>query len=111
MEIKLSSETVRELTNKLVPKVEHKPGEDYTIGSTIFVRCVTHYATGRIIHVSETMVHMEDAAWIADCGRFEQFLKNGTVDEVEPIPGIYKFNKNAVVDVCEWSHPLPREQK
>lgn len=111
MEIKLSDEMVSELKNKLALEAKHVPGDDYTIGACIFVRCVTHYVTGRIVHVSESMVHMEDAAWIADTGRFAQFLKNGTASEVEPIPGIYKFNKGAVVDVCEWSHPLPQEQK
>jgi hypothetical protein len=57
-----------------------EPGKDY------FIRTVTHYFTGRLIWVGEKELVIEDAAWIADTGRFNQFMKGETVNEVEPFP-------------------------
>lgn len=56
------------------------------IGKEYFVRTVTHYFTGRLIWVGEKEFVFEDAAWVADTGRFNEFLQGKTVNEVEPFP-------------------------
>ena|SRR5258708_31573124 len=84
-------------------------------GKNVFVRTVTHYYTGTLAgqidgqHMS--WLKLDDAAWIADTGRFSEALAKGTLNEVEPYPGMCFVNAGAVVDVCEWPHELPRSKK
>jgi hypothetical protein len=84
-------------------------------GKNVLIRTVTHYYTGLLAgqvdgaHMS--WLQLEDAAWIADTGRFSDALKDGTLSEVEPYPGECFVSAGAVVDVCAWPHELPRAKK
>jgi hypothetical protein len=82
-----------------------------TVGNAVFVRTVTHYHTGRIVYIDKDVIELEDAAWIADTGRFGEALKTGTLGEVEPFPGVVAIGRGAIVDVTGWPHALPRVQK
>jgi hypothetical protein len=84
-----------------------KPGNKY------FIRTVTHYYTGELVEMTDRFLVLKHAAWIADTGRFADALTNGEFAEVEPYPdGVQVLiSMGAVVDICDWSHPLPREQK
>jgi len=81
------------------------------VGNNVFVRTVTHYHTGQIAAISEQEVLLVDAAWIAETDRWTDTLKTGALREVEPFPGPVSVARGAIVDVCDWTHPLPREQK
>ena len=81
------------------------------VGKNVFVRTVTHHHTGRLAHIDDRFLTLDDAAWIADDGRFADALANGTLSEVEPFPGTCLVAVGAIVDVCEWQHGLPRKQK
>lgn len=86
----------------------------YEIGENYFIRTVTNYLTGKLVFVGPQELVLEDAAWIPDTGRFHNMLKNGvdSIEEVEPFPsGKHIVGRGAIVDMCIWSHPLPREQK
>jgi hypothetical protein len=72
---------------------------------------VTLYYTGRVVAKDTSEVVLSEAAWIADTGRFADALSKGTLNEVEPFPGLVSINRGAIVDVSEWKHPLPRAQK
>ncbi len=84
-------------------------------GKHVLVRTITHYYTGTLAgqidgpHMS--WFELDDAAWIADTGRFSEALAEGTLAEVEPYPGTCFVNAGTVVDVCEWPHELPRSKK
>ncbi len=80
------------------------------IGKKIFIRTVTMYHTGRIVEVDDRFIVLEDAAWVADTGRFSDALKTGELSEVEPVEGLVRVSLGAVVDIFEWNHDLPREQ-
>jgi hypothetical protein len=80
------------------------------IGKNVFVRTVTHYYTGRLASV-EGFLHLEDAAWIADTGRFADALSTGKLSEIEPFPADCWVSAGAVIDVSEWRHDLPRTQR
>ena len=82
-----------------------------SVGRAVFVRTVTMHYTGRIASIKAGEIVLTDAAWIADSGRFYNALKDGTLSEVEPFPGPVAVNRGAVVDVTEWKHALPREQR
>jgi len=82
-----------------------------SVGRSVLVRTVTLYYTGRVALVKASEVVLMDAAWIADTGRFATALKTGGLNEVEPFVGPVSINRDSIVDVTEWNHALPREQK
>lgn len=56
------------------------------MGECYFIRTVTHYFTGRLIWVGDKEICLEDVCWIADTGRFNEFVAGKTVTESEPFP-------------------------
>lgn len=80
------------------------------VGKAFFFRTVTYHLTGRIKKIIGNMFLLEDAAWIADSGRFQQAIKDGKLNEVEPV-GDAILNISTVTDIFPWKHPLPKEQK
>jgi len=88
-----------------------KASHPYTIGSPYFIRTVTHHHTGRLVAVTKQELVLEDAAWIADDGRFSDALKSGQFREVEPFPdGPVIIGRAAVIDAVKIS-TTPRSQK
>ena len=84
----------------------------YEIGAAYFIRTVTFHYTGRLVRVTEHELVLEDAAWIADNGRFSDALAKGTLNEVEPYPvGHVIIGRGSLVDAVFWPHALPRVQK
>ena len=85
----------------------------YHFGRAYLVRTVTNYFSGRLLGIYEHELVLENAAWIADTGRFSEALKTGVMSEVEPIPGPVIIGRGAIVDVCEWpeAKPLPETVK
>ena len=82
----------------------------FVIGQAVFIRTVTHYYTGCVASVTDSDVGLDNAAWIADTGRFADAFKSG-FNEVEPYPVRVYVCRGAIVDFCEWSLELPRKQK
>src|SRR3990167_584078 len=81
------------------------------VGKSYFIRTVTHHYTGKCVKVTPTWIELHDAAWIADDGRFHDFLKTGNAHEVEPFVHPVRIPVGAIIDVTEWQHALPRAQK
>ena len=84
----------------------------YQIGKNYLIRTVTMIQTGKLVAVTNQELVLEDVSWIADTGRFNEALKNGTLNEVEPFPqGKVIVGRGSVIDACEWKHELPRTVK
>ena len=84
----------------------------WCIGKNYFIRTVTMIQTGRLVAVTPQELVLEDAAWIADDGRFNEAIKDGTLNEVEPFTdGEVIVGRGALIDCIEWKHPLPRSVK
>jgi len=81
------------------------------IGKSYMIRTVTYFWTGWLVSQTDDELVLEDAAWIADTGRWTQAINDGELSEVEPVKCPVRINPAAVVDVCEWWHELPRAQK
>lgn len=81
------------------------------IGKAVFIRTVTMHYTGRLVAISADTLVLDDAAWIADSGRFATALATGELVEVEPFPGRVCVGRGALVDITAWDHALPRAQK
>ena len=91
--------------------VDGTAGNPFRVGKNYFIRTVTHHHTGRLVEVTATELVLEDAAWIADSGRFADALKSCSFAEVEPFPsGRVIIGRGALVDAVEIS-TIPLSQK
>jgi len=80
------------------------------VGKKIFVRTVTYHIVGEVTKVLGQLVFLKNASWIADSGRFADFIKKGEANEVEPV-GDWFINFASVVDGGFFKHALPHSQK
>ena len=83
----------------------------YKIGQKYAIRTVTMIYVGKLKSVFHNELLLTDCAWVADTGRFYNFLKDGTLNEVEPMPGEVVVGRGAIVDAAVWIHDLLKVQK
>jgi len=106
---------IEDLALKQIREILRAPdsaAHPYPVGKGVFVRTVTMHLTGRLVEVTAQELVLEDAAWIADSGRFAAALETGELSEVEPYPdGRVIVGRGAIVDCVEWPHALPRSTK
>jgi len=93
------------------PKKTKADGLEQYVGKNVFVRTVTYHHTGRLTAIESGFLVLDDAAWIADSGRWSEALKTGSLSEVEPFPGRVLVSVASIVDICEWGLVLPRDMK
>jgi hypothetical protein len=82
----------------------------FEVGKAYLIRSVTLYYTGRITRITSKELVLEDAAWIADTGRFYDCLKDNKFNEVEPFISPIIIPRDSIIDATEWKHQLPRDQ-
>lgn len=74
----------------------------WEIGSIYLIRTVTMIDTGRLVAVTPQELVLEEAAWIADTGRFSDSLKSLSFNEVEPFPdGRVIVGRGSVIDAIK----------
>lgn len=107
-----------EISDETFQKIKEQLGENSykeiqnlsdMVGEKFFFRTVTYHLTGRVKKVIGRILELENAAWIADSGRFMQAIKNGELKEVEPVGRAY-INLDSVTDFFPWKHQLPEKQ-
>ena len=72
--------------DSILPTIQSVQDHPYQIGKTYFIRTVTMAQAGKLVAVTEKELVLENAAWIADTGRFMGALVSGNFSEVEPFP-------------------------
>jgi len=84
----------------------------FEIGKIYCVRTVTMIDTGRLIAVTEQELVLEEAAWIADTGRFADAIAKAEFGEVEPFPGDRPLiiGRGSIIDAITIEK-APRSQK
>lgn len=99
-------------TTKKTKTVTPSSDAHWQIGSAYFIRTVTHHHVGRLVAVTDKELVLEEAAWVADDGRFSECLARGTVNEAEPFPdGPVIIGRASLIDAALWKHPLIRTPK
>ena len=83
----------------------------YEVGQKVFIRTVTHHLVGRISAIRGKFLILEEAAWVADDGIFNECINQGKLDEVEPINVPITTNTDSFIDSYRWDHALPRDVK
>lgn len=87
------------------------PCTSWQLGKIYLIRTVTMIDTGKLVAFNEHELVLEDAAWIADTGRFADAVKKAEFNEVEPFPaGRVIIGRGAVIDAVEIIKS-PRSQK
>jgi hypothetical protein len=109
--LNISDETYELIKDQLGvnEKMDVSKMEDF-IGNKVFIRTVTYHLTGKIEKIVGQFLLLSSAAWIADSGRFMGAIKDGVLNEVEPVGEAF-VSLNAIVDMFPWKHKLPTEQK
>lgn len=83
----------------------------WEIGQPYLIRTVTMVDTGRVVAVTQQEIILEDAAWIADTGRFSDAIEKAEFGEVEPFPnGRVILGRGAIIDAVKIK-TLPRSKK
>jgi len=83
----------------------------WELGQNYLIRTVTMIDTGKLVAVTQHELVLEDAAWVADTGRFTQAVASAEFGEVEPFPtGRVIIGRGAVIDAVRIK-TLPRSQK
>jgi hypothetical protein len=57
----------------------------FKVGEKYFIRTVTYFLTGQVKAVVGQFLVLDQGAWIADTGRFNEAINEGKLSEVEPI--------------------------
>jgi hypothetical protein len=81
------------------------------VGADVLIRTVTMIYTGSVVGIDAHTIALDDAAWIADTGRFSTALATGELSEVEPYPDTVYISRSCVIDITCWNHALPRIAK
>ncbi len=82
------------------------------IGENYLIRTVTMIYTGKLTKVYAKELVLVDCAWIPETARWQEAVKSGEFNEVEPYPdGEVILNREAVLDMTTVEWQLPRTQK
>ena len=108
--ITISEETYEAIKDQLVEdeKIDIE-GYDDLVGKKFFFRTVTYHLVGKVEKRMGKFLELSGASWVADSGRFMNAIKDGELDEVEPV-GTAWINLETVVDFFIWKHSLPKKQ-
>ena len=84
----------------------------FQIGENYLIRTVSMTNTGKVVSVSEHEVVLEQAAWVADTGRFSAAIESCVFSEVEPFPDGKQVivGRSAIIDAVQIN-TLPRNLK
>ncbi len=109
--LEVSEETYQKIKEQLLEdeKIDISSLEEL-VGKNWFFRTVTYHMVGKAVKIIGKFIVLEHASWIADSGRFMNCIKDGALNEVEPV-GIAFINLDTVTDFFPWKHNLPKEQK
>lgn len=84
----------------------------WQIGQNYFIRTATYHVMGRLEEINDHELWLSSVSWIADSGRFSEFLRTGVAGEVEPCPeGDVAVGRGSIIDAYRWLHPLLRDVK
>ncbi|MFH1833985.1 MAG: hypothetical protein ABH877_03085 [bacterium] len=106
---------IKQLTNLFGRGAMNDCPGPWKIGQVYFIRTVTHHLSGRLIEVWPNELVLEDAAWIADDGRYHQCIADGAsaMLDIEPLPDgkTMVIGRGALIDAVPVAWDPPREVK
>ena len=79
-------------------KSDPQPALGLEVGQQVFIRTVTYHYTGRVLDVVGGAVVLEKACWIADSGRYSEFIRSGEPEESEQYLNAVWISLATIVD-------------
>jgi len=93
-----------QLNSKTIEPVLTGDFNPFEIGAVYLIRTVTMIDTGRVVAANDKWIVLEEAAWIADTGRFSDALASCVFHEVEPFPdGRVIIGAGSIIDALKIS--------
>jgi len=83
----------------------------FKVGEKYFIRTATYFQLGKLKEVVGDWLVLEQASWVADTGRFHEFLKEGKCNEYESFTEDVYVPIGSVIDITKWSHDLFKGNK
>lgn len=88
----------------------------FEVGEAYFFRTVTYHTLGKVKKIVGNFLVLEEASWVADSGRFNEFINEGKVyesssSEIEPLEVNPVISLSSIVDAFPWKFPMPRKVK
>jgi len=109
--IEVSDETYGKIKDQLGAEDNEINSYEDMIGKKYFFRTVTYHLVGKVVKQVGDFLELKDASWVPSSGRFMNAIKNGEVEEVEPVGIAFVNIRNATTDFFPWNHSLPTQQK
>lgn len=108
----MENEVLLEVVCELIRKGSDKLSTEFPFikGDSYFIRTATYHCVGRVKTIKGKFLWLEKASWIPESGRFMNCIKEGELNEIEPV-GDMVVNTDAVIDAFPWMHKLPTDQK
>lgn len=100
---------LREIQSLCGTKTTNK--NPFKIGEKYFIRTATYFHLGRLKEITGKWLILEEACWIADTGRFFEFLKDGKCNEYEAFQDDVLIPVDSIIDVTKWRHELFKGNK
>ena len=100
----LSNESTMEILKMVLLKETTGKSTDhpYEVGKNYHIRTVTMAHAGKLKAVYDKELVLEGASWVADTGRFNEYLKDTSkVSENEPFKNDVIVGRGAIVDCTE----------
>lgn len=84
----------------------------FKVGSKVFLWGLNKMTTGTIVALHDDSVILDNASWVADSGRFHEFMQDpaSKASEVEMYPGKIQLNTATLIDATLVSS-IPKETK
>ena len=84
---------------------------DFEIGGKYFVETFGKNYLGEVKEVTSTRVVLVKCSWVADTGRFGDFMKKGKPADNEPYPDEFEVQvpQAYIANTVRWPHKLVRE--
>jgi len=93
---------IKELKNLIHGQSAIASDHPFEIGKKYLIRTVTMIQTGMVKSIRGKFIVLEQAAWIADTGRFSEALEDQEkMKEVEPFKNDAIVNMDTIVDATE----------
>lgn len=104
----LTLKQLREISEVTTKKQMRHP---FKIGEKYFIRTATYFHLGKLKDIQGKWLILEQASWIADTGRFYDFLKDGKCNEYESFQNDVYVPLDSVIDITIWDHELFKGNK
>jgi len=101
--------------NALLGGNKNQDKHPFELGKNYLIRTVTMIQLGKLVAVYDKELVLEQAAWIADTGKFsealEQGIENINSSEIELFIKPAIIGRGALIDATEYIRKMPTETK